>query len=366
MSTHVVPEQPVRALAPGYYTDRAHFSLEMDRVFHRTWQYACHASEVPDKGTYATFDIAGQNLFVIRDGDGALRAFYNVCQHRAHELLRGQGKVRTITCPYHAWSYGLDGRLMRAPNSESVPGFDAAGICLTEAGIEVFCGFVFVNLDTGADPMSTWYPGVESALREFVPDLERLQPILTVTVEEDCNWKVSVENYSECYHCRVAHPTFTKGVVDPNSYNIVPEGHCLRHTTRCVSLERMSYTVDAGANPHALEYSSWFLWPGISFQVYPGNVLNTYVWRPLGPEKVSVSRGWYSVDGIEDAEILRLAEQDRVTTVAEDIELVNSVQRGLRSKGYAPGPLILDPKLGVNSEHSIKALNDWLLQALEA
>jgi phenylpropionate dioxygenase-like ring-hydroxylating dioxygenase large terminal subunit len=337
----------------------------MERVFHRTWQYACHGSEVADTGSYSTVDIAGQNLFVIRDRDGTIRAFFNVCKHRAHELLKGQGKVRAITCPYHAWSYGLDGRLMKAPNSEKVKGFDASAICLAEARVEVFCGFVFVNLDPRAEPMAAWYPGVEAQLREFVPHIERLQPILTVAVEEDCNWKVSVENYSECYHCRVAHPSFTKGVVDPNTYNVLPQGRCLRHTTRGAAAEKMAYTVDAESNPHAMDYSSWFLWPGISFQVYPGNILNTYFWRPRSAEKVTACRGWYCHDGVEDANILKLAEQDRNTTVAEDIELVNSVQRGLKSKGYTPGPLILDPDLGVNSEHSVKALNDWLIEALD-
>jgi phenylpropionate dioxygenase-like ring-hydroxylating dioxygenase large terminal subunit len=280
-------------------------------------------------------------------------------------LLKGQGRVRTITCPYHAWSYGLDGRLLRAPNSEKVNGFDTASICLTEAKVELFCGFVFVNLDTRAEPMAAWYPKVEQELREYVPHIERLRPILTVAVEEDCNWKVSVENYSECYHCRVAHPSFTKGVVDPNSYTVRPQGHCLRHTTRSAAPEKMAYPVDIESNAHATDYSSWFLWPGISFQVYPGNILNTYFWRPQSAERVTACRGWFCPDGVEDPTILKLAEQDRNTTVAEDIELVNSVQRGLKSKGYTPGPLILDPDLGVNSEHSVKALNDWLLEALE-
>ena len=387
--TATVPPEPIRALAPRYYVDGDHHALEMDRVFARTWQYACHEAEVAERNAYRTFRIGDQGLFVIRDGEGRLRAFYNVCKHRAHELLRGAGRVRLITCPYHAWSYDPGGRLVRAPNSDKAPGFDASTIRLTEVGLESFCGFLFVNLDPGAAPMAEWYPGVEEELRAFVPGIDGLRPLLTRSVEEDCNWKVSVENYSECYHCRVAHPTFTTGVVDPDDYNVTAQGYCLRHSARCVSPERMSYAIDpsfgtedatsgtegtaagmedaatgTGAGACAAEYRSWFLWPAFSFQVYPGGVLNTYLWRPEGAEKVTVHRGWYTAEGVREDVIEQLAQQDLDTTVAEDVRLVNSVQRGLKSKGYTPGPLVLDPDCGVNSEHSIQALNEWLLQAL--
>ena len=114
-----------------------------------------------------------------------------------------------------------------------------------------------------------------------------------------------------------------------------------------------------------MNYSSWYLWPTFSFQVYPGNVLNTYHWQPLGVDRVRVTRGWYTVDG-EESEIVReLARQDRETTVEEDIGLVESVQRGLRSRGYRPGPLVIDPRGGVNSEHSVRQLHEWMRSAVD-
>ena len=121
----------------------------------------------------------------------------------------------------------------------------------------------------------------------------------------------------------------------------------------------MTYAIDPDTNPHASDYSSWFLWPTFSFQVYPGNILNTYHWHALDVERTLAVRGWYSVDGAPSPIIEELAEQDRDTTLAEDVCLVESVQRGLNSIGYHPGPLVLDPDFGVNSEHSIKCLNDW-------
>ena len=117
-------------------------------------------------------------------------------------------------------------------------------------------------------------------------------------------------------------------------------------------------------NPiYAGVYSSWFLWPMFSFQVYPGNMLNTYHWRAVDAGRVVVWRGWYSMDGAESEVVRQLAIQDRETTVAEDIGLVESVQRGLASRGYRPGPLVIDPGYGVNSEHSIAVLQNWMRQA---
>ncbi len=355
--------KPVRTLAARYYTDPGIYTREMDGLLSRTWHFAGHASLVARPGDYFTFEIAGQSLFCVRGRDDGVRAFYNVCQHRAHELVSGEGNCKVVVCPYHAWSYELDGALRSGPNIKVVPGFDRSDICLTQVRIEDFHGFLFANLDPGAGPMDEWFPGVREELGQFVPHIAGLKPLEWVEIAEACNWKVSVENYSECYHCAINHPTFSTGVVRPETYDIQPQGYCLRHTTKCQNLERMSYPVDLAANQHAGDYSSWFLWPMFSFQVYPGNVLNTYHWRPEGPERCKVWRGWYTADGVDSDVIRRLAIQDRATTVEEDIRIVESVQRGLKSQGYRPGPLVLDPNCGVNSEHSIQRLQQWMREA---
>ncbi len=355
---------PARALDARYYTDPSVWQQETRTFLARSWQFATHVSAVPEPGDYATFSVAGEDLFILRGKDGELRAFYNVCQHRAHQLLKGSGKLAVVVCPYHAWSYDLDGRLRGAPNSDSVPGFDRSRICLTEVRTELFCGFVFVNLDTDARPMAECYPGVEAELRAYLPQIDRLRPLEWVEVPEACNWKVSVENYSECYHCTLNHPTFAKGVIEPKSYDIQPQGYCLRHTTRSADLDRLTYPVDLSV-PHAGEYSSWYLWPMFSFQVYPGNTLNTYHWHADTHDRCTVWRGWFTVDGAESETIRKLAEQDRATTVAEDIRIVEAVQRGLRSRGYRPGPLILDPRGGLNSEHSVATLHRWMREGVE-
>lgn len=359
--------EPIRSLAARYYTDPEIYAQEMSGLLARTWQFAGHASQLPNVGDYFTFEIAGQNLFAIRGRDEVIRTFYNVCQHRAHEMVTGTGNTRVVVCPYHAWTYELTGQLRAGPNIKSVPGFDRSEICLTEVRTEDFHGFLFVNLDDGAAPMDDWFPGVREEIAAFVPNIDALAPLEWVEVPENCNWKISVENYSECYHCPINHATFAEGVIKPETYDIQPDtggGYVLRHTTECQSMEKMTYPVDLSV-PHAGEYQSWFLWPMFSFQCYPGNVLNTYHWHATGPQNCTVWRGWYTPEGAESDVIRGLAVQDRQTTVEEDIHLVESVQRGLMSRGYRPGPLVLDPACGVSSEHSIATLHQWMREAVD-
>jgi len=334
---------PIHSLDARYYTDPEIFKLELDGVLSRTWQFAGHASQLV-----------------------SIKAYYNVCQHRAHQLVSDSGNAPFIVCPYHAWTYELTGQLRGAPNSKVVPGFDKKNVCLSEVRLENFNGFLFANLDYNAKPMEEWFPEARQQLAQFVPQINDLKPIQWVEVAERCNWKVSVENYSECYHCQLNHPTFANGVVKSSTYDIQPQGYCLRHTTECQNLESMTYPIDLSANDYAGKYSSWFLWPMMSFQVYPGNVLNTYHWRAIDHENVMLWRGWYATDSTDKQVIYDLAKQDRETTVEEDIGLVESVQRGLGSRGYKPGPLIVDPSSGVKSEHSIKVLQQWMREAIDS
>ena len=356
----------VHALEAHHYTDPARFAREQACVFARTWQYVGHVSQIERPGDYFCFELHGRSLFCVRNDDGNVGTFYNVCAHRAHRLVEGSGNKRVLVCPYHAWTYRLDGGLRNAPGAERVAGFDRDAICLTTVRNEIVAGFIFVNLDDSAAAFDAWYPGLAGALEEYLPDLSRLRPVYTREVEEQCNWKVSVENYSECYHCRRNHPTFSSGVVDPDSYDIVAEGHMLHHVTQSAAPEALSYKVDPDSHPRALDYSSWFLWPTFSFQVYPGNVLNTYQWHAVDHRSTRVIRQWFARDGVESDTLSRLAEQDLGSTVAEDIRIVESVQRGLESGGYRPGPLVIDPSGGVNSEHSIRTLYAWLEEATGA
>ncbi|MEL6702259.1 MAG: Rieske (2Fe-2S) protein, partial [Pseudomonadota bacterium] len=133
--------KPIRSLDARYYTDPAVFDAEKSGLLAKTWQFAGHASQVENVGDYFTFELAGESLFCIKGRDGTVRTFYNVCQHRAHQLVSGEGTTRLVVCPYHAWTYELTGQLRSGPNVKAVPGFDRSEICLTSVQTELFCGF---------------------------------------------------------------------------------------------------------------------------------------------------------------------------------------------------------------------------------
>lgn len=359
---------PATGLPAQYFTDREIFARARERIFFRTWQYACHISEVREAGDYIAFSLCEQMLLVIRGRDGKLRAFYNVCRHRGHPLVDGNGgraraagHCETLVCPYHAWSYELDGRLRGAPNARHVAGFERRNIRLREVALEVFLGLVFVNLDERAAPMDACYPGVRDAALALCPDLEARALAHTFAANEPCNWAVAVENYNECYHCKSAHRDFAEGVIDPDSYNIAPfgGGRCLRHTSRAAGGARAWYDMCDS------EYGSFYLWPAFSLQVYPGGVVNSYHWRPLAVDDTEVHRTWYSPRGAVSAQLQKIIDLDRETTFAEDLKLVSGVQRGIRSRGFEPGPLMIDPNGGIGNEHAIAVLHGWLREAVD-
>jgi len=146
------PEQAY-TIPARYYLDSDIYQREKEAVFYRNWWYVGHHSQLAESGCYLTVQVCEQNIIVIRDNSGELRAYYNVCQHRGHELLIGNGKVRTITCPYHAWSYGFDGELKAARNTEKLVDFDKCQFALKPVQVEVFCGLLFINLDPEAQPL---------------------------------------------------------------------------------------------------------------------------------------------------------------------------------------------------------------------
>lgn len=356
---------PIRALPAAFYTDAKIFARQCERVFFPNWQYACHESQLPDAGSYFAFSFLDQDILLLRGQDGTLRGFYNVCQHRGHPLLaNGSGRAKLLTCPYHSWTYELNGRLRAAPGGSRSAGFVKEDICLTSVRVESFLGFIFVNLDADAAPMSEVYPDVADAILALCPNIEAQHFAHEHHAEEECNWLVAVANYNECYHCKNAHRAFSKGVVDPASYDIQPfsSGHVLHHSAGAADTKDAWY--DSNAKQGEKAYGSFYLFPGFSLQIYPGGMVNSYHWRPLATENTRVYRSWFSLDGEVDAQLRKVIDLDRDTTFAEDLALVKATQRGLHSRGYRPSPLVIAPEGGIDSEHSIAALHTWVEEAL--
>ena len=188
-------------LSSEYYLSEELYEQEKQQIFYRSWQYVTHQTMLPDVGDYTTLTLCDENIFVIRSSDNQLRAFYNVCRHRAHELLKGSGNLRKlIVCPYHAWSYNNSGELLRAPLSEHRSEFDKSAFCLREICLETFCGFVFINLDDQCESLQSIAGDLEQDIRQKVPYLEDLQFVGADMLGEtrlEAGWKVVVDNYVE-------------------------------------------------------------------------------------------------------------------------------------------------------------------------
>jgi phenylpropionate dioxygenase-like ring-hydroxylating dioxygenase large terminal subunit len=356
---------PVTGLEARYFNDRDLFRRIVDEVFFKNWVMACHASQISKPGDYQTIEIYDQDILLThtRDGEtrsGEIRAFYNVCQHRGHKLAEGCGNRKLLVCPYHSWSYDLSGKLKAAPHVSKVPGFDSAKICLTEIRVENFLGFIFVNLDPDCASMDETYPGIRAEMTALCADVEQRQYACHHTADEGCNWFIAVENYNECYHCGNCHPSFAKGIIDPDSYSIEPYGETqvLHHTSE------PSHSEDAWYDTSGADYGSFFLWPATSIQFYPGGVVNSFTWRPLAVDDVRVFRTFYSNDGQVDETLQKVIDNDRETTFQEDLDIVKEVQRGINSRGYRPGPLVLNPDGGINNERPIQKLHEWLRAAV--
>ncbi|MEM8498566.1 MAG: aromatic ring-hydroxylating dioxygenase subunit alpha [Pseudomonadota bacterium] len=358
-------EPGLKTLDPEYYTGETAYAQARTEVFFKSWQFACHQSQVTQPGDYVCFSIFDQDLVVVRGNDDQLRCFYNVCQHRGHTLLQGSGNSRVVVCPYHAWTYELSGEFRGAPGTRNLLSFDGSAICLSSVKLDVFCGFVFVNLDEHARSISESYPGVEKAVRAVCPDIEKRLHADKASLIKHSNWLVAVENYNECYHCKNVHSALSSGVVEADTYNVAAffsdDGQaapCLRHTAKAQSGDGSWYDTSGS------DYCTFYLWPAFGLQIYPSGLVNTYHWRPIGIDKTEVTRDWYSQNGEVDDTLRSVIDLDRNTTVAEDAELVKNVQRGLNSMGYKAGQLVLNPEEGIDSEHSIAALHQWVRAAI--
>ena len=358
-------------LAGLYYTDRGIFAAEMESVFARSWVMVGHASEVAEPGTVITARVGDESVLVANDA-GQLRAMFNVCQHRGHELVTSAtARLDRITCPYHAWTYSLDGRLLHAR------GEDVGDVCVPRVRLETLAGFLFVNLSAEAAGLADTAPGVQDGLLARVPDAPRRVLSARLTHEMRANWKVVVENYNECYHCPNVHKWFTSGVVAPGSYRIASGGSVIHHAAERPGLPP-AWT-DAGADGDGTltgdgesagtgeGYEAYFVWPVSAIQCYPGQVINTFRWVPLAVDRTLLIREWwFDTADLTEAQS-RLVSDDWENTVAEDFGIVESVQRGVASRGYTPGPLIEDPSgvCGVHSENSVRHLQDLARASLD-
>jgi phenylpropionate dioxygenase-like ring-hydroxylating dioxygenase large terminal subunit len=328
---------------PGWvYHDSEYFRVEMARLIRPGWQIVCHGNDIPGAGDWRTLELLGESVIVIRGADGLVRAFANVCRHRGSRLVDGEaGCSKRLTCPYHAWTYAADGRLVGVPNRADYPGLDPAQSGLVPVELEAWRGFLFVRLEAGGPSVAQMMAPYEDEVASR--RLEDLRAIGRITLRpRDVNWKNVADNYSDGLHINIAHPGLTR--LFGGDYRIEAGEHVDRMSGTLV--ERPSANLSERAYqallpPHADRTWLYFkLWPNVAIDIYPDQV-DFMHFVPVGPTRTLIREISYAPPGqsreMKAARYLNWRINRRVNE--EDSALIRRVQQGMASSLYTPGPL---------------------------
>ena len=348
------------SLKADAYTDDKWFNIDQKEIIAKSWQWVCHVEKLREAGSYTTIDIAGHPIAIVRNKDGELNAFYNVCKHRAHALLSGDGRTAVITCPYHAWAYNLDGHLVKAPHTEHLENFSTKEICLDSVQVEEFCGFIYVNLDPNAESLATQSGTLKDEINHWAPDIDKLTFGHRLTYDIKSNWKTVIDNFLECYHCPTAHKDFCT-LIEMDTYKVTTHGIWSSHMAEAGNTANTAYDVsDASVKIHAV----WWLWPNTCIMRYPGRssiiIMNVI---PAGPDRTLETYDFYfETSEPNEAEKEAIRYLDEVLQ-SEDIALCESVQRGMSTPAFSQGRIVSDPSGSGLSEHAVHHFHGLVLDA---
>ena len=348
------------SLKADAYTDDKWFNIDQKEIIAKSWQWVCHVEKLREAGSYTTIDIAGHPVAIVRNKDGELNAFYNVCKHRAHALLSGDGRTAVITCPYHAWAYNLDGHLVKAPHTEHLENFSTKEICLDSVQVEEFCGFIYVNLDPNAESLATQSDTLKDEIDHWAPDIDKLTFGHRLTYDIKSNWKTVIDNFLECYHCPTAHKDFCT-LIEMDTYKVTTHGIWSSHMAEAGNTANTAYDVsDASVKIHAV----WWLWPNTCIMRYPGRssiiIMNVI---PAGPDRTLETYDFYfETSEPNEAEKEAIRYLDEVLQ-SEDIALCESVQRGMSTPAFSQGRIVSDPSGSGLSEHAVHHFHGLVLDA---
>jgi phenylpropionate dioxygenase-like ring-hydroxylating dioxygenase large terminal subunit len=335
---------------PGWiYRDQEFMDLEVERIFRPSWQIVCHVNEIPKPGDYQTIDYIGESVVVIRGDDGQIRAFTNVCRHRAMRLVEGpMGCAKKLVCPYHAWVYETDGRLTGVPMKGEYPTLKLEDNGLVPVATEVWHGFVFVCLEPAG------FPSVAEMMAPFEAEvsqyrfeaMERMAPVRTRP--RAVNWKNVGDNYSDNLHIPVAHDGLTRLV--GKTYRIEAHGWADRLKGDVVKNEKQNFWEKFyGAHMPQVDHlpeeahGRWLyykLWPNMAFDIYADQI-DFMQWLPISPTECLLREVAYALpDSRREMKLVRYANW-RINRVvnAEDTWLISRVQQGMASKTYGNGPI---------------------------
>lgn len=342
-TTHRIPtpEHPLEegwTLPASWYADAGVHALERERIFAAAWTYAGPAEWVAETGSYFAAHIGHIPVAVVRGSDGALRGLVNVCRHRGHLVVEGTGCRETLQCPYHAWTYDLDGRLRHATGGAT---FDPDEHALAPLRVAQHLGWVFVNAGGDAPPVDESFAGLDGVLGRY--DAASLVSVARRDYEVEANWKVIHENYQECLHCPRIHPELCR-VSPPDSGDNLAPGPAWVGGWMDLADDAATMSMDGtaagpplpGLDEHTRRRVAYVaLLPGLLVSAHPDYLL-THRLEPIWAGRTRVSCEWLAPEGAVLDEAVALWD----VTNRQDWAACESVQRGLGSGRAVPGPLV--------------------------
>ena len=340
--------------APLYFRPET-LEDEKKRLFPSTWQVVGHLRQAASPGDYFTVDLIGEPLLIARGEDGKLRAFYNVCRHRAGNPASGCGNRKLFRCGYHGWTYRLDGSLISTPEFEGVEDFNPREFGLAPVRVEEWFNLIFVNLDPEARPLCECLGEMPDQAGKF--DFAAMKFSERRTYEMNCNWKTYIDNYLEGYHVPSVHPSLNREI-DYNAYSVEPYPQYVRQWTPI----RGAQLGDASPRRYQqagddLTADYFWVFPNWMLNCYPDNI-SVNIILPLSPERTLAIFEWYLPESQLGSDSARQALVFSDEIQDEDMRICEIVQKNLHSRSYLSGRYSVKQEKGVYAFHQM--YREWM------
>jgi len=340
-------QQGARTLPGRYYTTPEILSEEAERIFRKRWICVGRVERIAQPGDYVVVEIAGESIIVLKDQSGERRAFYNVCRHRGTRLCEAtHGKLsETIQCPYHAWTYALDGRLIGAPHMNEVAGFDKKEYPLHGVALAEWEGFLFVNLARDAEPLAEAFAPLVGRFAQY--NLSRLRTTRRIEYDVRANWKLILQNYNECLHCPTIHPELSTKLPYTSGANDLIDGPFLggymeiKAPNESATMTGRACGLPLGDFSDADRHRAFYyaLFPTMMLSLHPDYAVFYTVW-PKAPMESRVVCDWMVHPDSPAAPGYNIADAEEFwdRTNRQDWHICEQSQLGVSSRMYQPGP----------------------------